>query len=217
MRTRRAASVSACAAELIECERIGGAGSKKWSRGELNPRPLECDSSALPTELRPHTERAGRRNGRRQVVLRGIPRIPTTSRAVKPFDLRNRRAARPSPSRPSRARAPYRRVPGPTRPWTFLPPRDDPGASQPVPPCRHPVPWKDGGKRRRSSTSSAKRFARNRSVARGGSSFGTRRAASTDDAPRIPTTSTTTSVRMRMGSARGVPRALTRTRFGRNA
>src|SRR5262245_41148774 len=24
-----------------------------WSRWELNPRPLECDSSALPTELRP--------------------------------------------------------------------------------------------------------------------------------------------------------------------
>ena len=24
-----------------------------WSRGESNPRPLECDSSALPTELRP--------------------------------------------------------------------------------------------------------------------------------------------------------------------
>src|SRR3989442_12349055 len=26
----------------------------QWSRGESNPRPLECDSSALPTELRPH-------------------------------------------------------------------------------------------------------------------------------------------------------------------
>jgi hypothetical protein len=26
----------------------------KWSRRESNPRPLECDSSALPTELRPH-------------------------------------------------------------------------------------------------------------------------------------------------------------------
>ncbi len=25
-----------------------------WSRGESNPRPLECDSSALPAELRPH-------------------------------------------------------------------------------------------------------------------------------------------------------------------
>ena len=25
-----------------------------WSRGESNPRPLECHSSALPTELRPH-------------------------------------------------------------------------------------------------------------------------------------------------------------------
>src|SRR5918996_5994712 len=24
-----------------------------WSRGESNPRPLECDSSALPAELRP--------------------------------------------------------------------------------------------------------------------------------------------------------------------
>src|SRR5262249_14106255 len=28
----------------------------KWSRRELNPRPLECDSSALPTELRPRGE-----------------------------------------------------------------------------------------------------------------------------------------------------------------
>src|SRR5215472_19113582 len=25
-----------------------------WSRWESNPRPLECHSSALPTELRPH-------------------------------------------------------------------------------------------------------------------------------------------------------------------
>ena len=24
-----------------------------WSRGELNPRPPECDSGALPTELLP--------------------------------------------------------------------------------------------------------------------------------------------------------------------
>jgi hypothetical protein len=29
-------------------------GKKWWSRWESNPRPLECDSSALPTELRPH-------------------------------------------------------------------------------------------------------------------------------------------------------------------
>ncbi len=28
----------------------------KWSRRESNPRPLECDSSALPAELRPHTK-----------------------------------------------------------------------------------------------------------------------------------------------------------------
>ena len=28
---------------------------EKWSRRESNPRPLECDSRALPTELRPHT------------------------------------------------------------------------------------------------------------------------------------------------------------------
>src|SRR5689334_1009729 len=27
---------------------------KWWSRWESNPRPLECHSSALPTELRPH-------------------------------------------------------------------------------------------------------------------------------------------------------------------
>src|SRR5713101_1583431 len=30
----------------------------EWSRRESNPRPLECHSSALPTELRPH--KAGR-------------------------------------------------------------------------------------------------------------------------------------------------------------
>ena len=28
--------------------------NREWSRGESNPRPLECDSSALPAELRPH-------------------------------------------------------------------------------------------------------------------------------------------------------------------
>ena len=28
---------------------------KIWSCGELNPRPLECKSSALPTELQPHS------------------------------------------------------------------------------------------------------------------------------------------------------------------
>src|SRR3546814_7079312 len=33
-------------------------GNLWWSRRESNPRPLECDSSALPTELRPHTEAA---------------------------------------------------------------------------------------------------------------------------------------------------------------
>ncbi len=27
-----------------------------WSRWESNPRPLECHSSALPTELRPHSK-----------------------------------------------------------------------------------------------------------------------------------------------------------------
>src|SRR5438132_11941435 len=28
--------------------------TNEWSRRESNPRPLECHSSALPTELRPH-------------------------------------------------------------------------------------------------------------------------------------------------------------------
>ena len=28
-----------------------------WSQGESNPRPLECHSSALPTELRPHASK----------------------------------------------------------------------------------------------------------------------------------------------------------------
>jgi hypothetical protein len=30
---------------------------KEWSQGESNPRPLECHSSALPTELWPHFAR----------------------------------------------------------------------------------------------------------------------------------------------------------------
>ncbi len=29
------------------------AASRTWRRGELNPRPFECHSNALPTELRP--------------------------------------------------------------------------------------------------------------------------------------------------------------------
>src|SRR5881392_3052333 len=33
----------------------------EWSRRESNPRPLECHSSALPTELRPHRREDGRR------------------------------------------------------------------------------------------------------------------------------------------------------------
>ena len=32
-----------------------------WSRWESNPRPLECHSSALPTELRPHSGEYGPR------------------------------------------------------------------------------------------------------------------------------------------------------------
>ena len=27
---------------------------KKWTRGDLNPRPSECESDALPSELRAH-------------------------------------------------------------------------------------------------------------------------------------------------------------------
>ncbi len=49
----------------------------KWSRGESNPRPLECDSSALPTELRPHTRRdgAGRQaGGQVSPLIEGDPR-----------------------------------------------------------------------------------------------------------------------------------------------
>ena len=44
-----------------------------WSQGESNPRPLECHSSALPTELWPHGG-----DGRRTVVASPRPgkRIP---------------------------------------------------------------------------------------------------------------------------------------------
>src|SRR5437870_1689967 len=36
--------------------------SHEWSRWESNPRPLECDSSALPTELRPHRAEETKQN-----------------------------------------------------------------------------------------------------------------------------------------------------------
>src|SRR5438132_2614992 len=36
--------------------------SHEWSRRESNPRPLECDSSALPTELRPHRREETKQN-----------------------------------------------------------------------------------------------------------------------------------------------------------
>ena len=38
----------------LRCVRERWRKEGKWSRWDLNPRPLECDSSALPTELRPH-------------------------------------------------------------------------------------------------------------------------------------------------------------------
>ena len=52
-------------------------GWQEWSRRESNPRPLECHSSALPTELRPHRREmccgvAGIPNG----PLLGQPRVP---------------------------------------------------------------------------------------------------------------------------------------------
>ena len=45
-----------------------------WSRRESNPRPLECDSSALPTELRPHPSHRDRRGDRRPEEIRDIGR-----------------------------------------------------------------------------------------------------------------------------------------------
>src|SRR5262250_2818804 len=40
--------------ELQRRTAIGGEMEFWWSQGESNPRPLECHSSALPTELWPH-------------------------------------------------------------------------------------------------------------------------------------------------------------------
>src|SRR5213596_1818651 len=40
---------------------VNNAEWQEWSRRESNPRPLECHSSALPTELRPHRREDGRR------------------------------------------------------------------------------------------------------------------------------------------------------------
>src|SRR5262245_15143860 len=39
-----------------------------WSQGESNPRPLECHSSALPTELWPHLRRGVGRSASKQPV-----------------------------------------------------------------------------------------------------------------------------------------------------
>src|SRR5450759_3475222 len=67
---------------------------EKWSRSGSNRRPLECDSSALPTELRPHADgetttqkayttrasaaRATRRaSGKHPLGLTGRSRLPT--------------------------------------------------------------------------------------------------------------------------------------------
>src|ERR1051326_1279202 len=43
----------------------------KWSRRESNPRPLECHSSALPTELRPHRRETG---GEARIYRKGFER-----------------------------------------------------------------------------------------------------------------------------------------------
>ena len=43
---------------------------REWSRGESNPRPLECDSSALPAELRPHRTRHDGAGRRTQAIAR---------------------------------------------------------------------------------------------------------------------------------------------------
>src|SRR5881392_1269757 len=59
----------------------------EWSRRESNPRPLECHSSALPTELRPHrqVETAGKCPLlpeiliARQGILVGTGRMPSRS------------------------------------------------------------------------------------------------------------------------------------------
>src|SRR5437762_11276129 len=44
----------------------------QWSRGESNPRPLECDSSALPTELRPHRRERLEQKARIARRVRGV-------------------------------------------------------------------------------------------------------------------------------------------------
>src|SRR4051794_21659886 len=77
-----------------------------WSRWGSNPRPLECDSSALPTELRPqpvrlYGERVRRCQGRgasgketSDADRSGRPRRPARGRpAARPPDQRSRRDA----------------------------------------------------------------------------------------------------------------------------
>ena len=48
--------------------------NKKWSCGELNPRPLECKSSALPTELQPQF-----------IILRFVCHLSTKCALITPF------------------------------------------------------------------------------------------------------------------------------------
>src|SRR3982751_228336 len=61
-----------------------GLGETWWSQGESNPRPLECHSSALPTELWPHRRRGvGTSASKQQVRFPGqcvLSRAPDHSR-----------------------------------------------------------------------------------------------------------------------------------------
>src|SRR5579859_1866988 len=61
----------------------------EWSCGDSNPGPLECDSSALPTELQPRTGRLARE------IRRKNAHRESECRASRPeLELRRRRPLR---------------------------------------------------------------------------------------------------------------------------
>jgi hypothetical protein len=148
----------------------------EWSRGESNPRPLECDSSALPTELRPHrTRRDG--TGWQEPAYTGWSRAAQPLRAL--HSGRGRRRA------------------GVIRIVTSFRGEDGSGVeSQPEPPWRHADRWPAGARSRR-STRSASRFARSRSVARGVSRSRTPGLSAATASPAMPTIVAAHALRMR--------------------
>src|SRR5215469_4118013 len=90
--SRGAPRVSLAVARRVEPAREGRPASRSppkggegwWSQGESNPRPLECHSSALPTELWPRLARGVGTAAAEIIVTRLEHYECRVERAVKP-------------------------------------------------------------------------------------------------------------------------------------